>query len=196
MRLLKLFMIVFVCASLLSSVAPVSAQAAADGYTHPPTGLVFPRNIGRTVYTQTHQFEDPRLGVAVQYQGMDIPARIGIYLYDLGLKNIGTGLGQVAREQFAQAKEDIYIVQQRGRYQQVQTLFDKQFELQSGKGPLPALAACFLYDMEGTRYTSFLVVTEFKGSVFKVRYTYPSQAAQTGDKQFEQFLNDLSPILK
>ena len=85
-------------------------------YREPQTGIVFPVNLGPMEFSGAKKYDQPELGVSVGYHG-DPLIKADIYIYDMGQKNLGTGLGSPAvTSHFREAKGDIFALEKMGRY--------------------------------------------------------------------------------
>ena len=172
-------------------------------YLEPQTGIVFPVNLGPLEFSGAMKYDQPELGVSVGYQG-ELLIRADIYIYDMGQKNLGTGLGSsVVTAQFQQAKGDIFALEKRGNYQSVTVLSEQPTAFSTPGGKLATLAAGFKYSQTagpGVAFTgpriSHLFLTAYKGVFVKVRFTYPETDKARGDQALSQFLAALGKILK
>jgi hypothetical protein len=195
-----------VCLTALLAV-PALAQSPARAYQEPNTGIVFPGKLGPMHYRRVVNYTEqgrPDLGISVRYALPDSPVRADIYLYDLGKKNLGTGIGspEVATI-FQQSIGDIYSLEQRGDHKDVRKLFEGKTTVKTSTGSLVLLHAGLSYSQSPAPqvfYTgpqiSNLYLTAFKDFFLKIRFSYPDDARRAQhEKTLEQFLADLGKIL-
>ncbi len=172
-------------------------------YLEPQTGIVFPVNLGPLEFSGAKKYDQPELGVSVGYHGEPL-IKAHIFIYDLGQKNLGAGLGSPGvTSHFQQAKGDIFAQEKRGNYQSVTVLSEQPTAFSTPGGKLATLAAGFKYSQTagpGVDYTgpriSHLFLTAYKGSFVKVRFTYPETDKAQGDQALSQFLAAFGKILK
>ncbi len=172
-------------------------------YLEPQTGIVFPVNLGPLEFSGANKYDQPELGVSVGYQGEPL-IKADIYIYDMGQKNLGAGLGSPAvSSHFREAKGDIFALEKMGRYQAVSVISEQPTALNTPGGELPTLAACFKYSQTagpGVAFTgpriSHLFLTAYKEVFVKVRFTYPETDKAQGDQALSQFLAALGKLLK
>ncbi|MEW6262799.1 MAG: hypothetical protein AB1641_06945 [Thermodesulfobacteriota bacterium] len=165
-------------------------------YVHPQTGLSFPDQLGGAIFTRTQRFDDPGLGVVVEYQGLDPFADAGVYLYDMGLKGIGTGIEtKQVKEQYEEAQADIEQFRAAGLYKSFRTIAEKEMRIKTRGGEIKAFRASFSYEVTGLAYFSELVLTGYKGVFLKVRFSYPQQEGERGARLFESFMSGLGGLM-
>lgn len=194
------------CLTALLAV-PALAQSPARAYQEPNTGIAFPEKLGPMHYRGVVNYAEqgrPDLGISVRYALPGTPVRADIYLYDLGKKNLGTGIGspEVATI-FQQSIGDIFSLEQRGDYKDVRKLSEGKTVFKSSTGSLSVLQATFSYSqIPGPRvfYTgpllSNLYFTAYKNYFLKIRFSYSDDARRAQhEKALEQFLADLGKIL-
>ena len=148
-------------------------------------------------------YDQPALGVSVRYEG-EPSIKADIFIYDLGKTNLGTGIESPAMlPHFQQVKGDIYTAEKRGSYTSLSLVSEQEIALNTPQGKLPALSAVFTFSQTegpGTAYTgmrvSHLVLTAYRNSFLKIRFTYPQNEKARGDLAFKQFLADLGNHLK
>ena len=188
--------------SLLILVSLVSSAFAASPpatpFSDPKTGIALPAILGPLTYQWTKHYEQSALGASLRYEG-EPSIKADIFIYDLGEKNLGTGLQSPAiQSHFQQVKGDIYTGEKMGRYASLNQVSEQEIALQTSQGKIPALSAVFTFSQtEGpdTIYTgmrvSHLVLTAYRDSFLKIRFTYPQSQAQAGGLAFKQFIADL-----
>ena len=111
-----------------------------------------------------------------------------IFIYDLGKKNLGTGLQSPAlTRHFDQVKGDLHAMEKMGRYQSVEQVSEEEIAMQTPRGRIPALSAMFTYSQTagpGTAFTgkrvSHLILTAYRESFLKIRFTYPQGQKERG----------------
>jgi hypothetical protein len=189
---------------LVSLVSSASADSpAAIPFSDPKTGIALPAALGPLTYQWAKRYERSALGVSVRYEG-EPSIKADIFMYDLGKSNLGTGLQSPAMQShFQQVKGDIYAGEKKGYYASFTLVSEQEIVLQTPDGKIPALSAVFTFNQtEGpdAGYTglrvSHLVLTAYRDSFLKVRFTYPKAQAEVGDRAFKQFMADLGRQLK
>ncbi|MEW5725648.1 MAG: hypothetical protein AB1896_21240 [Thermodesulfobacteriota bacterium] len=167
------------------------------GYLEPRTGLVFPDWLGTTSRLKVQEFDDPRLGVTIFYQGHDPYAAINLYIYNMGYQTIPWGVSSpVIKDEFIRAAGEIAALEKMGRYQEVTREYDMEITIRTRGGPLPALLARYGFVTKETPTVSFLVLTGYRNNFLKIRYSFPSQDEKRGLDQFQDFLSALGHILE
>lgn len=167
-------------------------------FSDPKTGIALPAALGPLTYLGAKHYEPSALGVSVRYEGEPL-IKADIFIYDLGEKNLGTGLQSPAvQSHFQQVKGDIYTGEKMGRYSSVNQVSEQEIAMQTSHGNIPALSAVFTFSQNegpGTIYSgrrvSHLVLTAYRDSFLKIRFTYPEFQAQRGGLGFKQFIADL-----
>lgn len=191
---------------LLSLLILVSLASSAFGARMPTIpfndskpGITFPATLGPLSYRGIKHYEPEALGVSVRYDGED-SLKADIFIYDMGEKILGTGLQSPAvREHFQQVKGDIYTGEKKGYYASVRHISEREIALQTAGGTIPALSAVFTFRLteepgtssSGVR-VSHLVLTAYRDTFLKIRFTYPQSQAQRGGLAFKQFMADLA----
>jgi hypothetical protein len=186
--------------------APAFSQPAAPvAYQHAATGLAFPTTLGPMKYLGVVDYAQkgrPDLGVGVRYrQGR---TWVDIYLYDLGKKNLGTGLGSPeVRQAFNSAVEEVFEMERRQQYRDVKKTGAGEATLATAAGPLPMLRAGFAYErLPGPNISdpgplvSDLFITAYKDSFLKIRFSSPASLQERHQAMVKQFLESLGKILK
>lgn len=194
--MLRALFIFVILGSLLSSAFAGNPQAIA--YSERKTGIALPGNLGPLKYLGVKQFENPELGVCIRY-GEEGLIKADIFIYDLGEKNLGSGLQSPAvKMHFDQVKGDIYAMEKMGRYTSLDKVSEQEIVMQTPRGRIPALSAIFTYSQTegpGTVYTgkrvSHLVLTAYRDSFIKIRFTYPQNQKERGAIALKQFIDDL-----
>jgi len=177
-------------------------------YREAKTGILLPSNLGPLRYQGVVEYKDynnPELGVSIRYAMLDkSPARADIFLYDLGLKNLGTGiLKPVVGLHFDALNDDVFDMEKTGRYMSVTRTSMSSTALIIPSGKLPALTAQFRFKQpagpdviyEGFQLSE-LILTTYKDSFLKIRFSYPEEEKDKYKKVFTQFLSDLGKCLK
>lgn len=184
----------------LGGLLPAAALAQTnDPFVESATGLTFPAQVGRFQRTGSITFPDPRQGVAVRYEG---PGRGEVFVYDLGLAEIPTGVdSEAVGNAFAQSEagveqllamppasagkkfaESTPVIQNEGRVAKLRVgLYSWTYSAPDGtKGPM----------------ATWVLVTGFKNKIVKVLYTAPSldpMAAQGDLKELIVGLLEANP---
>jgi hypothetical protein len=186
--------------SLVSSAFPGNPPAIA--YREPQTGIALPGDLGPLNYLGVKRYDKPELGVCIRY-GEEGLIKGDIFIYDLGKKNLGSGLQSPAvKTHFEQVKGDIYAMEKMGHYQALDQVSEREIAIRTPRGKIPALSAIFTYSQTegpGTAFTekrvSHLVLTAYRGSWLKIRFTYPQNQKNRGETAFKQFMDDLGSRL-
>jgi hypothetical protein len=152
-----------------------AAQAAVSYF-----GLTFPDKVAGAQRGEAEDFEkdNPGLGYGVRY---DKPGWvIDVYLYDDGIKSIPADLdASVVQSQLKQAEGDIFELQRRGSYANVQ--LKRSYTLRDGAGRSRFLCADFSFVRERMgNVDSFLCLTSWNGRFVKFRLT---TAARDGSER-------------
>ena len=175
----------------------------APPFQEPKTGVAFPGSLGPLKLMGVKRYQPAGLGLSVGYMAPG-PMKADIYLYDADLKNLGTGLGSPqVHSQFGMAKEEIFMMGQRGHYRSVQLLTEDKADLATPAVPLPMLRAVFTYsqapqsgDGQEIPRVSYLLVTAYRDSFLKIRFTFPESQKEQGEQALKQFLAELGQNLK
>jgi hypothetical protein len=187
--------------SLVNAVFAGNPKAVA--YREPTTGITLPDHLGPLTFLGVKRYDNPALGVCIRY-GEEGLIKGDIFIYDLGEKDLGTGLGAPAlKAHFSQVKGDLATMEKMGRYQSLDQVSEQRITLQTPRGRLPALSAIFTYSQTegpGTAFTekrvSHLVLTAYRGAFLKIRVTYPHNQPGRGEAAFKQFMEDLGRHLR
>lgn len=190
--MLKILLSLWLALSLLS---PALAQRPKP----PPlaesqTGISFPPALGPLKRKGMKKYRSPELGVSYRYAGSPLPIA-DIYIYDNGLKNLGTGINQAVRLHFAEVQNEIFLMEKSGYYKSVKKVSTGETVLANGSRKLPALSAVFTFSIppgKGVAYTgvrtSHILLTAYKGQFLKIQFTYPKNQGNQGKKAWQQFL--------
>lgn len=199
--MLKVFLSLWVMFTLSGSALAQEKQAAP--YLDPQIGISLPASLGPLKRTGMKKYDQPELGIGYRYEGAAL-IKGDIFIYNLGLKNLGTGLNsRDVKLQFDQAKNDIYQLEKMGRYRAVNKVSEGEIPLGSTPQKIPTLSTVFTYSQapesgivyEGVR-VSHLLLTAYKGYFIKIRFTYPEKDKSQGEKALQQFLADFGKTLK
>jgi hypothetical protein len=182
--------------SLVNGVFAGNPQAIA--FSEPKTGITLPGTLGPLKYLGVKHYENPALGVCIRYGGEGL-IKADIFIYDLGEKDLGTGLQSPAlKTHFDQVKGDIATMEKMGRYKSLDRVSEQEIAMQTPHGRIPALSAVFTYSQTegpGTAFTgqriSHLILTAYRDSFLKIRFTYPQNQKERGALAFKQFIDDL-----
>ena len=170
----------------------------AVAFSEPQTGISFPGHLGPLRYLGVRHYENPALGICIRY-GEEGLIKADIFIYDLGKKNLGTGLQSPAlATHFDQVKGDLSTLEKMGRYKSLGQVSEQKIVIQTPQGRIPALSARFTYSQTagpGTAFTgqrvSHLVLTAYRESFLKIRFTYPQDQKERGAMAFKQFIDGL-----
>jgi hypothetical protein len=93
---------------------------------------------------------------------------------------------------------DIYAMEKMGRYKSLDRVSEQEIAMQTPRGRIPALSAIFTYSQTegpGTAFTekrvSHLILTAYRDSFLKIRFTYPQNQKERGAIALKQFIDDL-----
>jgi hypothetical protein len=201
----RILLVVKAFLSLCLTLGLVGLALAQDPQTaplvEPKTGIAFPQALGPLKRMGLKHYGSPDLGVSCRYAARPLPIA-DIYLYDNGVKDLGTGLNQMVRLHFEQVQDEIFFMEKSGYYRSVKKVSEGETGLANGARKLPALVAVFTYRQppgKGVAYTgvrtSYVYLTTYKGQFLKIRFTYPKNQENRGHKALQQFLADLGKIL-
>jgi hypothetical protein len=139
--------------SLVSGVFAANPEVIA--YGEPKTGITLPGNLGPLKYLGVRHYENPELGVCIRYAGEGL-IKADIFIYDLGRKNLGTGLQSPALiPHFDQVKGDLDAMEKMGRYKSLDKVSEQEIAIQTPRGRIPALSAIFNYSQTEGPGTAF-----------------------------------------
>ncbi len=187
---------------LVSLASPVPAQESpGTPAVEPKTGISFPQTLGPLARTGMKRYDPPEMGISYRYAGHPLPIA-DIYIYDNGLKYLGTGLSQMVRTHFEEVKSEISLMGKSGNYRDVKKISEGETYLPPGNRKLPALSATFTFSIppgKGVAYTgvrtSHILLTAYKGQFLKIQFTYPQDQEKEGKKAWQQFLADFGKAI-
>ena len=200
------FLILLLCLPILPS--PGFSQGTSPAtYQHSATGISFPARLGPLTYRGNVDYAKQGradLGVAVRYGLAGAPVWADIYLYDLGRKNLGTGLDSPeVQKAFMGAVQDIFGMEKQGVYKSVQKTEEGKFALNTQSGRLNMLWAHFTYErLPGPQISSpgplisDLYLTAYKDQFLKIRFTSPAAMQDRHQEALQKFLVDFGKVLK
>ncbi len=176
-------LIVLLCFPLWVTANPVVDKR--NGYT-------FTKNIGPFQFHRKLDFQDPRLGYGLNYRtsgNYKQRSIVTIIIYDLGMKNIATGLkDKRVINQFENAFKDIELFVSRGNYKSVKRL------AQSSVKNKNYLALNMLITIPtGLALKSNVLMRGHQGQFIKIRISGPNNAES--DKLALTVLKKISLIL-
>jgi len=195
---------IFLALWLLSGLAIPAAAQESPGTPaiEPRTGITFPQTLGPLARMGMKKYDLPELGVSYRYAGKPLPIA-DIYIYDNGLKDLGTGLTQAVRTHFEEVKSEILLLGKSGNYRDVKKVSEGETYLPPGNPRLPALSATFTFSIppgKGVAYagvrTSHILLTAYQGQFLKIQFTYPQDQEKEGKKAWQQFLTAFGKVLK
>ena len=83
------------------------------------TNISLPESLGPLKRVGSQKYDQHQLGIVYRYMTEPL-IRGDIFIYDLGKKNLGTGINSPEmRPHFEQVKNDIYLLEKRGYYRSV-----------------------------------------------------------------------------
>ena len=144
------------------------------------------------------------MGISVRYS---LPGffKADVYVYNGGLKNLGTGIAaEAVRPHFKEVQDAIRIMEKRGSYKGVKRLRRRKRALIAGAKKVAALMACYEYsevpgrqnvEYEGKRI-SYILVTAYKDNFLKLRFTFPEKDKAKGEELLKKLQADLGGLLK
>jgi hypothetical protein len=180
----------------------VDACAADDKpFVEEQSGLEFPAKLGSLARQSTRKYDQPGMGVSIRYSAPRL-MKADVYVYDLG-EDQGTGIdSESVTKHFTVVKEQVSVMQKRGEYQDVKTVYDGTLKLHSPAGPVPMLYATFNYTETPTaeqgkasKRTSHALLTAYNGKFIKIRFTYMADEPH-GEDSLKAFLFDFEKVLK
>ena len=157
-------------------------QARTASYTHAPSQLVFPAELGGLSLMQVRDYETsrPGLGVGIKY-GLENPKILAdVYVYNAGRAVIPEGVGDpLVKGMFDRAVGDIREMGATGRYQNVDYIGEDRIALGDAPGARSILRARFGFTLEGAEVYSHVYLLAVHNHFVKLRFTYQrEQAAQ------------------
>jgi hypothetical protein len=181
-----------------------AAQDDAEPHREPNTGIVFPKTLGSMQGGAVHTYDKPELGISVRYSAPGF-FKADVYVYDAGIKNLGTGIkAEAVKPHFKEVQDMLPLMQQQGKYKGVKKLSEQETVLVAGAEKTPALIACYEYsevpgrqevEYAGKR-VSYILVTAYKDNFLKVRFTFPEKDKKQGDALLKKLQADLGGLLK
>jgi hypothetical protein len=183
-----------------------SQGTAPATYQHSATGISFPARLGALTYRGNVDYAKQGradLGVAVRYGLAGAPVWADIYVYDLGRKNLGTGLDSPdVQKAFNGAVQDIFALEKQKVYKSVQKTEEGKFALTTQSGRLNMLWAHFTYErLPGPQIShpgpliSELYLTAYRNQFLKIRFTSPAEMQERHQEALQKFLGDFGKIL-
>lgn len=151
--------------TFLAVVAPLAA--AQEKVRLQPAPLELPRRIGPLNFDgKPHSFPEPELGVAYQYNGDGIS--LTIYVYDLGIKDIGDGVDTAATcQQFEEAKQGVF----QARYPNTVLRNEQLVRLAPPDEQPQAREAAFEFTINDRPAYSYLWITGVAKNFIKLRFS-------------------------
>jgi hypothetical protein len=112
----------------------VAGNPSATAFSEPRTGITLPDNLGPLKFSGVEHYADRELGVCIHYEDEGL-INADIFIYDLGKKNLGTGLQSPAlTTHFDQVKGDLHAMEKMGRYQSVDQVSEEEIAMQTPRG--------------------------------------------------------------
>jgi hypothetical protein len=178
--------------AVLLLLVALAAPPSVDEYRDAATGIDFPASLGTLGRVNLTRYSAPELGLSVRYSAPNL-LKTDIYVYHAGLKGLGTGqTGDVVQQHFAEVKQNIFTMQDRGKYSDVKLISEEEIAWSTGAGSLPLLHAVFNYsdlvDGVPTPRTSHVYLATYKDHFVKIRYTYLSSQKAQGEAALRLFL--------
>ncbi|HUL56180.1 MAG TPA: hypothetical protein VLT60_04235 [Usitatibacter sp.] len=153
------------------------AQVAGDSYVEPSTGFSFPEQIGRFHRLSVKEYPDKRLGVKIGYEG---PAHAEVFVFDMGSKDIPTGIDSDAvRKAFADSENALGRVLTRPPASDGRKFADSTPTIEN-EGRVARLKVAVykwtftLSDGKGGPMATYLLMTGVKGKILKLLFTAPA----------------------
>jgi hypothetical protein len=174
-----------------------SFSSFAAPYQHTATGLVFPDRLASLQKDKVTDFEKdhPGLGVGIGYYSHGIT--LNIFIYNNGIKDLMAGPDDpTMKKHFSQVIGDVFALEQRGKYVNLQKLSESEVVLGSSpKGP-KALSASFSFVANNVERLSKLYLICYKKHFVKIRYTCNKNMKQTAEKTLARVLNELAVMMQ
>ncbi len=163
---------------------------------------VFPEHVGDWTLKGVRIYDDPGLGFSLRYQLPQSSDKFDIYFYNNGQTDLGTGLSEVVKREFATVFASINLMGRRGFYADIS-------KPQFGQGTIDLTGETvpFLFGHVTYRQTekgdailgtqdpglrqSFTFLTAYKGRFFKVRFTVLSDDYDPAFQRFNHIMAEL-----
>jgi hypothetical protein len=175
---------------------------AEEAFHDKQSGLRFPKQMASLKFREHHKYDQAGLGYSVRYE--DERFKIDVYVYDLSLKDIGSGSSskRVGAE-LANTVSVLHAFEKQGKYKNVK-------ELQRGKKKFSKDAedvdfqwARYEYEQARSKDSRFRGVrisdtylTAYKGKFVKVRLTFMKANLRKRDKDVEAFMKKLAQAMR
>lgn len=181
--------LIFVIAMLF---AQTVFSAGQEAIKEPATGIVFPSELGVWIRTGHKEYGDG-FGVSFGYKFEGAAATI--YVYNLTLKNIPTGIGSaVVKEHFEQARTGIADYYKESGSAKLE--LSNEVRVGTSAESPKALRAVFTIEHKGSELASHLYLTGYKNQFFKVRLSCPKRDEKALQPAIEKLLNEIGKLLK
>jgi hypothetical protein len=141
------------------------------------TGLVFPPELGAYKRGPITSYPDPKLGVKVEYIG---PGKADVFVYDMGLQEIPTGVdSQAVEEAFQQSLRGMTRLVSSPPASDGKKIIESTPEVKTDGKVAKLRLAVFTWQLatrDGPRLMStHVIVTGFKNHFVKLLYTHPGE---------------------
>lgn len=177
-----LAVLTFVCCTLVAR--------AAETFTEPDTGLVFPPALGAWKQTDVHHYPEKEYGVSIGYN-RGPGHTMTIYLYSGGFSEIPTGgdsdiMRAVLKEVNSQiaaswVKEGAVV----------KALVPHRVLRDSVCPGVFALGSVYRMSFPEHVATSYTGITGYKNRILKLRYTFNSEDSNIGAQNLDEFITEL-----
>jgi hypothetical protein len=174
--------------TLLAMLAVLLAQQVL-ARPDPATGLEFPEVAGGWIYAEFRSFEPAALGCSYSYKPvLGGRGAITCYVYDKGLRDIGTGASSWVVEK--EMREVFAVVKEAWARENatVEEVAGPTKYMLRDDGPALAYYTIHRIKHQGVSNYSISLLTGYNGSFLKLRYTYPGT-------EFEKAKRDLTGFL-
>ena len=168
-----------VAAAAAAALVSVGALAgiAGDSYVEPATGLAFPEQIGRFHRVSVKELPDKRLGVRIGYDG---PAHAEVFVYDMGFKEISTGIdSEAVKKAFAESENGLARVLTRPPASEGRKFADSTPTIENEGRVARLKVSVYRWTLtgpegKGAPMATYLLMTGVKNRILKLLFTAPA----------------------
>lgn len=170
--------------------APAATPAPAERSSAGTGGL---RNFPdlRVALADMEQYDDPRLGVQLQYHAAEPAVRIDVYVYPMAPRESelpDAERDRLVRRMYDLAKEGIREYERRGRYSGVRFSEDAARRLEVGGEPVEGWSNALEMALEGEPVLSHLHLYGHGNLYVKFRSTYAAELGDSARDLVERFV--------
>ncbi len=163
-----------------------------EDYREPETEVIFPKKMAEMHLQDVTDYRphNTGLGVGIRYRHTEEKNIYAtIYVYNGGLETIADGI---------KSKSVVAVFNQAEReLQSVDYTFLRLRNKGERKSPDRAyLSVRYTFRNNGEKFDTYLLVVGCKNNFIKIRYTFPSEKQQLGEKVLDNLLAGLDNVLK